>query len=144
MNTISEEDLLHLLSGRTTGLFSRVLDRNLRDAALDISQEQSAILTELWKESPLTQNELVERTQKDKPGVSRLINILERKNLVARTASPEDKRINLIVLTKMGQRIENRVKDVVAETMEQALKDVDESDIAAVKKVFAQVYQNLR
>jgi DNA-binding MarR family transcriptional regulator len=55
-------------------------------AGLEITIEQWSILYHLWKEDGLSQQELCNRTFRDKPSITRLIDNLEKQHLVKRVA----------------------------------------------------------
>ena len=57
----------------------------------------------LWKEDGQSQQELCKATFRDKPSITRLVDNLEKLQLVKRVASTNDRRINRIFLTKLAQ-----------------------------------------
>ena len=56
----------------------------------------------------LSQQELCNATFRDKPSITRLVDNLEKLNLVKRVASENDRRINRIYLTRQGQKWKSR------------------------------------
>ena len=64
----------------------QILQKNFRQAGLDITIEQWSILYHLWKEDCLSQQELCNRTFRDKPSITRLIDNLEKQKLAKPTA----------------------------------------------------------
>jgi DNA-binding MarR family transcriptional regulator len=65
---------------------ARRLQKNFRNNGVDITIEQWSILYHLWKEDGLSQQELCNRTFRDKPSITRLIDNLEKLKLVKRIA----------------------------------------------------------
>src|SRR4030095_443549 len=112
-------------------------------AGLDITIEQWSILYHLWKEDCLSQQELCNRTFRDKPSITRLIDNLEKQKLVKRLPSKSDRRINLVCLTEMSKNLQGLTIDLANQTMDEALAGVSKEEIETVKKVLYKVYDNL-
>lgn len=86
---IYTEDFFNFLTGKATTALTRRLQQNLKESGINITAEQWSILYNLWQEEGLTQQELANRTFRDKPSVTRLINNLEKLNLVIRVNDRE-------------------------------------------------------
>lgn len=105
-------DLMHtLLKMQTT--FRQAIQRNLKQERIDLTFEMLQILTRLWLQDGINQQELAEATFKDKSTLTSLINNLETKQLVIRTADPIDRRHRNIHLTEQGIALGERVKPVI-------------------------------
>ncbi len=122
---------------------ARKLQKNFRQAGLDITIEQWSILYHLWKEDCLSQQELCNRTFRDKPSITRLIDNLEKQKLVKRIAAKNDRRINLVCLTDTAKELQQQTIDLANQTMNEALTGISKEEIETVKKVLQQVYDNL-
>lgn len=122
---------------------ARSLQKNFRQAGLEITIEQWSVLYHLWKEDCLSQQELCNRTFRDKPSITRLIDNLEKQKLVKRTASKNDRRINIVCLTDAAKELQQQTIDLANATMNEALTGVSKEEIETVKKVLQQVYDNL-
>jgi DNA-binding MarR family transcriptional regulator len=122
---------------------ARRLQKNFRNAGLEITIEQWSVLYHLWKEDKLSQQELCNRTFRDKPSITRLIDNLEKQKLVKRIASPTDRRINLVELTDAALELQHITIDLANQTMAEALVGVEKHEIEIVKSVFQRVYDNL-
>jgi DNA-binding MarR family transcriptional regulator len=95
-NQFKRGELYSVINGMATTAVARRLQKNFRDAGLEITIEQWSILYHLWKEDCLSQQELGTRTFRDKASTTRLIDNLEKLGLVTRVASSTDRRINLV------------------------------------------------
>lgn len=122
---------------------ARKLQKNFRQAGLDITIEQWSVLYHLWKEDCLSQQELCNRTFRDKPSITRLIDNLEKQKLVKRIAAKNDRRINLVCLTDTAKELQQQTIDLANDTMNEALTGVTKEEIETVKKVLQRVYDNL-
>lgn len=92
----------------------------------------------------MSQQELCNATFRDKPSITRLVDNLEKSNLVKRVASDNDRRINRIYLTKQGQKLEEQTMAMAEETLNEALKGVPAEQIEVCKQVLQIVYDNLK
>jgi DNA-binding MarR family transcriptional regulator len=86
---------------------------------------------------------LCNRTFRDKPSITRLIDNLEKQKLVVRSASKNDRRINLVSLTDTARDLQNQTIELANQTMDEALVGVTKSEIETVKTVLQKVYDNL-
>ena len=71
----------------------------------------------------MSQQELCNATFRDKPSITRLVDNLEKLNLVKRVASENDRRINMIYLTKQAQKLQEQTMELAEETLNEALED---------------------
>lgn len=132
-----------IINGKVSMGINRLLYRNFRKYNLQITPEQWTVLAFLWRKDGVTQQMLCDSTFKDKPSMTRLIDNLEKQNLVYRIASKEDRRSNFIHLTEQGKSIEVDATKAVDETMTAALKGIDEKGVRRVRTVLALVFHNL-
>ncbi|MDB5230882.1 MAG: transcriptional regulator, MarR family [Chitinophagaceae bacterium] len=142
-NQFKRGELYSVITGIASTAVARRLQKNFRQAGLDITIEQWSILYHLWKEDCLSQQQLCNRTFRDKPSITRLIDNLEKQKLVKRTAAKEDRRINLICLTDTAKGLQDKTIELANNTMNEALDGVSKEEIEMVKLVLQKVYNNL-
>lgn len=143
-NQFRRGELYSVINGMASTAVARRLQKNFRAAGLEITIEQWSILYHLWKEDCLSQQELCNRTFRDKPSITRLIDNLEKLKLVKRVSSPEDKRINLVCLNDGAKELQDITLRIANETMDEALIGVTRDEIEMVKNVLQKVYDNLK
>lgn len=143
-NIIETKTFYDFLTGKAYTALSRRLQKNLRGAGLDITSEQWSILYALWEEEGLTQQELAQRTFREKTAITRLIDNLERSDLVIRVADKGDRRTNLIYLTKVGRQLKTVCMEQANQTLNEALAGVDTPHIHIAKDTLKKVYENLK
>ena len=102
------------------------------------------MLYHLWKEDGKSQQELCNATFRDKPSITRLVDNLEKLQLVKRVPSDNDRRINLIYLTRQAQKLQEETMELAEATLNEALEGVPEDRIDICKEVLQIVYDNLR
>ncbi len=142
-NQFKRGELYSIINGMASTAVARRLQKNFRGAGLDITIEQWSVLYHLWKEDGLSQRELCNRTYRDKPSITRLVDNLERLHLAKRVASAEDRRINQVYLTEAARNLQQQTIDLANQTMDESLIGITKDEIEVVKKVFQRVYDNL-
>ena len=143
-NQFRKGELYSFITGKASTAIGRRLQKNFKQAGLDITIEQWSVLYHLWKQDGLSQQQLCEATFRDKPSITRLVDNLEKLKLVKRVASKEDRRSNLIHLTKDGQKLQESSMQVANQTLNEALSGVTSANIEIAKQVLQVVYDNLK
>ena len=142
-NQFKRGELYSVINGMASTAVARRLQKNFRLAGLEITIEQWSVLYHLWKQDGMSQQELCNRTFRDKPSITRLIDNLEKQKLVKRMPSKEDRRINLVCLTDSAKLLQDKTIELANQTMDEALVGVNKNEIEIVKLVFQKVYDNL-
>ena len=117
--------------------------QNAMKSGLDISLDQWMVLGPIWQLESASQKELGEITLKDKTSITRLVDILEKKNLVVRVEDQIDHRIKRVILTNAGLLLFCDVLPIMEKTREQVRKDISDQDIETFKKVLSSIIVNL-
>lgn len=115
----------------------------LKENWINITPEQFLVLDILWKEQPLSQQKIADIIQKDKNSVTKIIDSLEKKDLVRRVVDKNDRRINKIELTEEALALEEKVTKVAIEFMNGAVKGIDEKDLDKFVSVMRKLKNNL-
>ena len=91
----------------------------------------------------MTQRELGEKTSKDAPTVTRIIDLLVKKGLLRRQVSIADRRTFFIHLTKEGQALYERVLPVVIEVRSEGWKGLSSADFDHLRRILGTIYANM-
>ncbi len=146
MNTpdlLTNENKFNLLTGRVPLLLNRFLSQKLKSEKIDLTREQWSVLAVLWKTDGCSQQIIADATNRDKPGITRLIDNLAKEGYVIRKNDEKDRRLNLIFLTSKGKKIKEPVMKVVDETIEQATKGLNDDQIIVIRNAFQVIYENI-
>jgi DNA-binding MarR family transcriptional regulator len=143
-NQFKKGELYSFITGKASTAIARRLQKNFKQAAIEITVEQWSVLYHLWKSDGMNQQELCNATFRDKPSITRLVDNLEKLKLVKRNASKHDRRMNLIVLTDEGKQLEEKCMSVANITLNEALEGVTNGQIEIAKEVLQMVYDNLK
>src|SRR5678810_1337221 len=128
-NQFKKGELYSFITGKASTAIARRLQKKFNASAMNLTIEQWSVLYHLWKQDGISQQELCNATFRDKPSITRLVDNLEKLNLVKRVASENDRRINRIYLTKQGQKMEEQAMTMADETLNEALKGVPTEQI---------------
>lgn len=137
------EESLGYVIGRAGRAMANRLNQNFEKAGYDVTCEQWAVLMSLWHENGQNQKELASITCKDKTSITRLLDGLEKKNLVVRTPGKKDARQKLIYLTNQGKAFQQELLKLVKQTLAEAQKGIKSRDLIVCKDVLRQVNNNL-
>ena len=143
-NQFKKSELYSFITGKASTAIARRLQRKINQAGLNITIEQWSVLYHLWKKEGQSQQQLCNATFRDKPSITRLVDNIEKLNLVKRVPSDSDRRINLIFLTKQGQKLEEETMRLADQTLNEALQTVPADRIDVCKEVLQIVYDNLK
>lgn len=124
-------------------LIAQRLSQNFKAHSFDVTIEQWRILLFLWKEDGQSQNSLALSTQKDEPSVSRILNNMEKNDLVVRRRHPTDRRTNLIYLTEKGRSLQEPLMAVGNLTNKEATEGISPEELKACIKTLNKVIDNL-
>jgi DNA-binding MarR family transcriptional regulator len=139
----NKQDLTGFLLSRSTNLIWKHLTRNFAKAGYDITPEQYSILLKLNSKNNLSQKEVAEATSKDKVSITKIVNSLEKRNLVKRISDNGDRRIKRISLTNKAKRILPKLNESANETLNTALRNMDKKELETFKLVLRNIQLNL-
>lgn len=142
-NQFKRGELYSFITGMASTALARRLQKNFKQAKIEITIEQWSVLYHLWKEDGLSQQELCNRSFRDKPSITRLVDNLEKLKLVQRVPSKEDRRINLVFLSEAARTLQEETLSMANQTLNEALEGVTNNDIEVCRAVLQKVYDNL-
>jgi DNA-binding MarR family transcriptional regulator len=143
-NQFKRGELYSFITGKAVTAIARNLQKKFNAAGMGVTIEQWSVLYHLWKEDGKSQQELCNATFRDKPSITRLVDNLEKLQLVKRVASGDDRRINLIYLTKQAQKLQEDTMALAEATLNEALAGVPADKVEVCKEVLQIVYDNLK
>lgn len=107
----------------------------MRDNDIDLTIEMLEVMKILWRMDGLNQQDIVEKTVRNKASVTSIITNLESRNLISRRQHDEDKRCNLIFLTKEGTAYREKLLPLVQSMYKDVLENIPTADVSAVSAV---------
>jgi DNA-binding MarR family transcriptional regulator len=142
-NQFKKGELYSFITGKASTAIARRLQKKFNISGVNLTIEQWSVLYHLWKQDGASQQELCNATFRDKPSITRLVDNLEKLNLVKRVSDEKDRRINKIYLTKNAQKLQDETMQLAEETLNEALSGVPADQVEMCKEVLQKVYDNL-
>jgi DNA-binding MarR family transcriptional regulator len=143
-NQFTRGELYSFITGKASTAIARRLQKKFNQAQLAITIEQWSVLYQLWKNDGLSQQELCDKTFRDKPSITRLVDNLEKLELVKRTADKTDRRKNLVMVTKKSEELQALTMQLANETLNESLEGLPPEQIELCKQALQIIYDNLK
>ena len=109
----------------------------------EITPEQLMVLSALIDHDGLYQRQIGLITLKDRPNITRIINILEKMNFVTRKPDVNKRKIYKIFVTDEGKNVVKKVMPTALELWENIVDGVDEDELEITLKVMNKFKENL-
>lgn len=109
----------------------------------DITVDQWSALKYIYEHPNLSNKDLAERCGKDQPTLTRIVDILIKKELVERISDAADRRALKLKATTKGS---NKIKEIapkVAEFRMKAWENLNDEDFDNFTKILNTIYNNL-
>lgn len=129
------------------GKTMKMIDNHIQDVFyemnINLTKIQWVLLKKLNEKNGVPQQELAFLTGRDKTSLTRLINTMEKKSLVARIPSKSDRRINHIHLTKKGEQLFKETLPVMENFAKSLQENISDKEITDTINVIKKVQENL-
>ncbi len=132
-----------IMNGKVSSAINRKLQRNFSAAGISITPEQWTVMLHLAERDGVTQQQLCNAVYKDKPSMTRLIDAMERANLVERRPDPHDRRANTVHLTAHGHEVKERAQKTALVTLKEALRGLRLDDLRTCQGAMRTVFENI-
>ena len=109
----------------------------------DLTREQLHLLTYLDWQPGRTQREIGVATGKSAANTTRILDRLEKKNLLVRLENPDDRRSQLVLLTVEGAELRNEMSRLLEALSARIEENIDNQDMAVVVRVLDRIEANL-
>lgn len=126
-----------MLIGRTNTLKDRLLDQQLLPYGITSSQFKVLIIVAQFAAD--TPAELCRHLSLDSGSMTRMLDRLEQKQLIARTRSATDRRQVQLALTAEGKAITDRLPQIGADAMNTLLSVLEAHEVASLERILTKV-----
>jgi len=131
------------LLDRTARKVKQYAQRRFNAENYDITVDQWIIIKHLNQNNDLNQTQLAEITGKDNPTLTRIIDLLCKKDLTERRTHPSDRRCFTVHLTEQGTKTVLQWTPKMAEIRTKAWENLSEDDYQNLKRILDTIYNNL-
>lgn len=108
-----------------------------------LTTEQWVVLLKLSEQDKISQKLLSKISGKDQPTLTRILDILERKNFIERHPSKEDRRSFTIHITDEGLILSKKVTPFLEEIFMDMLKGISDEKLNIYREVLLQIDENI-
>ena len=140
---LENEITLGMLIGQVHRLSTKRFVQNSHTHGLEISLDQWLVLGPVWKNDGISQKDIAEYCGKDKTSVTKIIDTLEKKNLVVRVTDQLDHRVKRVVLSQKGRELFLSALPVMAQTRDELRSGISDKEIEALKTILNKIFKNL-
>lgn len=113
----------------------------LGEAGVHVGQEM--VLMQLWQQGGMTQTELAEQLCVEAPTVTRMLQRMERADLISRCPDPDDARIQRVHVTEQGEALRQSIEQAWTTVETNLLTGFSLEERLLLRRFFAQMLQNL-
>lgn len=128
---------------RTTKRIRQNLQRRFNAHHFGVTVDQWVVLDCIRQNQSISQNEIADRTFKDAPTVTRIIDQLCKKGLTTRLIDESDRRRFIIELTPKGHKKVNQMLPIVIEMRKDGWNSLDLSDYQKLMHIMSTIFNNL-
>ena len=119
------------------------LQRKFNEHEVEITVDQWVVLFALHQHGTQNQVSLCEHWAKDAPTITRIIELLVKKELIVREACTNDRRKYNISLSKKGKILIQKLLPIVIEFRVQGWHNLNEKDIMHIERITKKIQDNL-
>ncbi len=130
--------------GKTAKFVDYYIADYMKSQGIDLSKEQFIVLKYLNDKDGLIQNDLAFVTNRSKTALTRLIQTMEKKNLVFRKSSSSDLRVNHVYLTDNGRETWEKAYPHFQWIDTELQKGISEEALQTVRETMEQIQQNIK
>jgi len=131
------------LIGRTSHAILNKLQKKFREEGHNITVEQWQVLVNLNNSNDQFHQQLAENTFKEKSTITRLLDGLEKKNLIKRVADKNDRRQKRIRITPEGKKLLKNLRPFALEVQSRALNEIDPEQLKICQDILLKIYSNV-
>ena len=110
----------------------------------DLTLEQLHLLKNMLGGAGMTQRQIGDLANKTPANMTRILDRLESKDLISRTSNPEDRRSSLVILTRKGESLIEKVTGILESFSANLLVDISAEEQQVIRNAFAKMSHNLQ
>ena len=129
---------------KTIKNYRKFSQKNISKVVNDITIDQKLILHYLNDYPELNQKEIAELVFKDNASMTRMINIMVKKNYLNRSMNDEDRRRYNLEITDKGKEVLVKLPPVIMNNRKKALKGITKKEIIQLEKTLNKILSNLK
>jgi len=142
--SVLRDEPLHRLFKSVGMAFRQRLTRQMQlEGFGDLLPSATVLLLHIGEDDGQTLSELAQKCGLENSTLTPLIDALERKHLLHRVRSPQDRRVIHLHLTRKGQELEPRIRALWRSVQDAALTGITDNELAAMHRIMGRIADNL-
>ncbi len=118
--------------------------KNIAEHNINLSYDECGMIVAMWHHEGSNQQVFADALFKDKTAILRLIDTLEKKEMVIRQKDPHDRRNNLIFLTDKGREMQRQLLEIANNGLMSIFSNVNKIDLDQAEEMLASMYNDLK
>jgi DNA-binding MarR family transcriptional regulator len=124
--------------------YRRFAQRNLNQTIENLTIDQALLIIFINKYPELSQNEIGKLIFKDNASVTRMIELMIKKEYLKRTVNLKDRRKYNLSITNKGKKAITDSSSIILSNRESALKGISDNEINQLKNILTKIIDNCK
>jgi DNA-binding MarR family transcriptional regulator len=124
--------------------YRQFAQKNINDKGFDITIDQGLILNIIHENSGISQKEISRKAFKDHASITRIVELLVKRDLLKRDFHSEDRRRFDLSLTDLGRNILANIEPIVDLNRKNAIEGISIEEMEIVKNVLKKITGNCK
>ncbi|RTR36150.1 MarR family transcriptional regulator [Robertmurraya yapensis] len=138
---MSMDKFIGSASVRLSKKMTRIINHYLKP--YHITTEQWAVLRTLHESDQITQKDLSVRTDKDQATLTKILDLIENRELIKRVPNPTDRRSFLIEITDKGASLVEELTNFIEEIFTKIVNGIEHEKLATFQEVLHSLETNI-
>lgn len=138
------DEILFYTLEKSIKVYRKFAQSQITNKGFDITIDQWLILKTLQENKQLSQNQIAELVFKDVASLTRILELLVKKNFVKRKISVTDRRKFDLVITETGNLMIKNIYPIIIENRKLALKGLNKENITKLKSLLEKMISNCK
>ncbi|MDQ1806239.1 MarR family transcriptional regulator [Chryseobacterium sp. CKR4-1] len=124
--------------------YRQFAQKQINDRGFDITIDQGLVLSIINENPGIAQKDIARRAFKDHASVTRIIELLVKRNFLKRDSFEEDRRRFNLILTGEGKDILNDIQPIVNANRKKAVEGISPEEIELLRKLVNKITANCK
>ncbi len=142
MNLKSPSETIFYTIESTIKEYRKSSQKQLSSEVSDMTIDQGMILAFLDKYPDKTQKEIAAMAFKDNASMTRMLDLMEKKNYLKRSINEENRRRYKIEITTKGKQVLKTLAPIIIDNRNNALQGISEEEIVQLESILKKIKSN--
>jgi MarR family transcriptional regulator, transcriptional regulator for hemolysin len=138
------EEIIFYTLEKSIKKYRQFAQNNIDKNGFDITIDQWLVLKTIQENDEISQQKIAEMVFKDLASVTRIIELLVKKNYLTRNINEQDRRRFKLDITNDGKKVIEDIYPLVISNRKQALNDISTDEIVKLKHQLEKIINNCK